>query len=452
MADYYAYGSAPANWQGWMGSTYTSDHTSGTWHFDVGVQAINGWHYEVNGVHWSLSFGGEVIGSGSGSFNVGTNGWVTLGSCSVTKYRTHARQDFGISFSVWISGTPFDGTSSWSGSDWLGGKTSWSVSYDGNGGSTPAPQTKWRDEALTLAGAPSRTGYGFDGWSGSDGMTYAAGASYTANASATMTAKWHQLYIPPACTLSVVRVSASSGTPETVSGAWAMATAAWSVDTSVTSGNAAKSIKFEYRVRGASTWSTATTSGTQTGTSGTARAWFAASTGSSYEVRCTVTDAKQGTSFVATVGTAVVPIDFGCKGRSVGLLTVASDTPDTISMRGTMIADGASWPIGDSGWKVLYDGGSANGAVKYRRCGPIVVLEFSVLKEAHGFWLAGTLPDGYRPDAMIHIAGLTVDTNGNPLDHVTGATVDTAGQVTIMAAAHVAGQWAEGSAAWIATS
>jgi hypothetical protein len=120
VADYYAYGSTPANWQGWMGSTYTSTDTSGTWHFDVGVQAINGWHYEVNTVHWSLSFGGEVIGSGSGSFYVDTNGWVTLGSCSVTKQRTHARQDFAISFSVWISGTSFDGTSSWSGSDWLG--------------------------------------------------------------------------------------------------------------------------------------------------------------------------------------------------------------------------------------------------------------------------------------------------------------------------------------------
>lgn len=197
MADHYEYGSAPANWQGWMGSTYSGDGASGTWHFDVGVQAINGWHYEVNTVHWSLSFGGTVIGSGSGSFNVEANGWVTLGSCDVTKYRTHARQDFAISFSVWITGTAFDGTSSWSGSDWLGPLDSWSVTYDGNGGSTPDSQTKWYNEALTLAGAPSRAGYGFDGWSGSDGKTYAAGASYTANAAVTLTAKWHQLVTVP---------------------------------------------------------------------------------------------------------------------------------------------------------------------------------------------------------------------------------------------------------------
>lgn len=452
MADYYAYGSAPANWQGWMGSTYSSDYTSGTWHFDVGIQAINGWHYEVNNVRWSLSFDGVVIGSGSGSFNVGTNGWVTLGSCSVTKYRTHYRQDFAISFSVWISGTAFDGTSYGSSSDWLGGKGAWTVSYNGNGGSTPGSQTKWYNETLTLAGTPSRTGYGFDGWSGSDGRTYAAGASYTANAAATMTAKWHQLYVSPACTLSVVRVSASSGTTEAVAGAYAMATASWSVDTSVTSGNAARSVKFEYRTQGASNWSTATTSGTQTGKSGAARAWFAASTGSSYEVRCTITDAKQATSFTATVGTAVVPMDFGAKGRSIGLLTVASDTPDTISMRGTMIADGAKHPIGDTGWKYLYNGGSSNGYIKYRRFNNIVIIEFSVLKEMDGWWQAGALPAGYRPDSVMHIAGYTVDDSGHPLDHVTGATVDTAGTVTIAAAAHVARQWVEGMACWFVRS
>ena len=169
-------------------------------------------------------------------------------------------------------------------------------------------------------------------------------------------------------------------------------------------------------------------------------------------MRCTVTDAKQGTSFTATVGTAVVPIDFGCKGRSVGLLTVAPDTPDTISMRGTMVADGAKYPIGDTGWKYLYNGGVANGYIKYRRFDNLVVMEFSVLKEVNGLWKAGTLPAGYRPDAVTHIAALTVDSNGSPLDHVTGAMVDAAGQVTIMAAAHVAGQWTEGTACWFVRS
>ena len=451
MADIWYYGNEVSNWVGYLGLTYTGSSTSGTWNLEVGFQARNGWHFELGETNWSISFGGAVVASGKGAVTVGTNGWVTLGTATVSRSRTTSRQDFAIGFSVW-RGSPFGGTSSWSGSDWLGPLDSWSVTYDGNGGSTPATQTKWYGEALTLAGAPSRAGYGFDGWSGSDGKTYAAGASYTANASATMTAQWHALYVPPACTLSVVRVSASSGTAESVSGAYAMATAAWSVDTSVTSGNAAKSVTFEYRVKGASTWSTATTSGTQTGTSGTAKAWFAASTGSSYEVRCTVTDAKQATSFTATVGTAVVPIDFGAKGRSVGLLTVASDTPDTISMRGTMIADGASYPIGDTGWQYLYNGGSSNGYVKYRRFNYIVIIEFSVLKETDGWWTAGTLPAGYRPDVLTHIAGYTVDAQGHPLDHITGAMVASSGDVIITAAANVAGQWVEGTACWFVRS
>lgn len=124
----------------------------------------------------------------------------------------------------------------------------------------------------------------------------------------------------------------------------------------------------------------------------------------------------------------------------------------TLHTSGTMDTGGASFPLGDSGWRYLYDGGSANGYVRYRRFNNLVILEFSVLKEMNGFWLSGALPAGYRPDSVMHIAALTVDNGGNPLDHVTGATVDAAGQVTIMAAAHVAGQWAEGMGCWFVKS
>lgn len=346
MADYYAYGSAPANWRGWVGVTYVGAPLSGTWSFDVGVQAINGWHYEVNTVHWSLSFGGETIGSGSGSFYVGTNGSATLGSCSVTKYRTHSRQDFGISLSVWISGTSFDGTSAWSGSDWLGGKESWTVSYDGNGGSAPGSQTKWLGEALTLAGAPSRTGYGFDGWKGSDGITYAAGGQYTADAGCSMTAQWHALYKPPACTLKAVRTGSVSATAEAPAGGYAYVTAAWEVDTSATSGNAAKSVKLECRAAGASSWTALTTGGTQTGTSGTATAHFAASTDTAYEIRATLTDAKQATSWTTGLGFGFVTIDFGQQGKAFGIGTPAVHSGLSVGMSMTAVgSNGSTAPI-----------------------------------------------------------------------------------------------------------
>ena len=415
MADYYAYGSAPANWQGWMGSTYTGTDTSGTWHFDVGIQAINGWHYEVNTVHWSLSFGGSVIGSGSGSFTVGTNGWVTLGSCSVTKTRTHARQDFGISFSVWISGTSFDGTSSWSGSDWLGGKAAWAVSYDGNGGSTPGSQTKWNGEALTLAGAPSRAGYGFDGWSGSDGQTYAAGASYTANAAVTLTAKWHQLYVPPACTLKAVRTASASSTAEAPAGGYAYVTAVWKVDTSVTSGNSAKSVKIEYRTVGASSWTTASTGGTQTGTSGTATAHFAAALTSSYEVRATLTDAKQATSWTATLGTAAVPFDVGPKGRSIGLLGMASDKADTIAVGSSVQTKAIMERLIQTEGGTLYGSESATGTyIIWRRRGLTVTLQWKLDQAGNGYWVCDkALPASARPKQNLYAAGVRLDSGSN---------------------------------------
>ena len=450
MADYYAYGTAPANWQGWLGSTYSGTDTSGTWHFDVGVQAINGWHYEVSSVHWSLSFGGTVIGSGSGSFSVGTNGWVKLGSCSVTKYRTHSRQDFAISFSVWISGTSFDGTSSWSGSDWLGGKASWYVSYDGAGGSTPASQTKWYGEALTLAGAPSRAGYGFDGWLGSDGTTYAAGSSYTANASATMTAKWHRLYVPPACTLKAVRTGSASSTAEAPAGGYAYVAATWKVDTSVTSGNTSKSVKIEYRTVGASSWTAATTGGTQAGTSGTATAHFAAAMEASYEIRATVTDSVQATSWTATLGTAAVAIDFGAGGRSIGLLGMASDTPDTLTVGSTTIGKATADLMASCETGLLYGSTAPYGTyIIWSRVGLTVTLRWKVDQAGIAYWTCGAiLPERVRPRQSIYAAGVRLDSSSEITNNTAYCFVSIGGTVSFRCSSESAGGFNAGVATW----
>lgn len=431
MADYWAYGSAPANWQGWLGSTYSGTDTSGTWHFDVGIQAINGWHYEVNSVHWSLSFGGTVIGSGSGSFYVGANGWVTLGSCNVTKYRTSSRQDFAISLSVWISGTSFDGTSTWSGSDWLGALASWTVSYDGNGGSTPASQTKWLGQALALAGTPSRTGYGFDGWKGSDGTTYVAGASYTGNAALTLTAQWHQLYVPPSCTLRAVRTASASATEESVAGSYAYVTAAWKVDTSVTSGNKSKSVKLEYRASGSSNWTAIAAGGTQTGTSGTATAHFAAALASSFEVRATLTDAKQAASWTATLGTAAVPLDIGPKGRSIGLLGMASDTPDTIAVGSKTLPKATAELMASYESGVLYGSEAATGPfVIWTRIGLLCTLRWRVDQASMNYWVCGSvLPERVRPKQNLFAAGVRLDSSGNITNNTAYCFIDSNGSL-----------------------
>lgn len=74
-------------------------------------------------------------------------------------------------------------------------KTSYSVSYNANGGSgAPSGQTKWYNETLVLSSTvPTRTGYTFNGWNtkaDGTGTNYAKGANYTANAAVTLYAKW----------------------------------------------------------------------------------------------------------------------------------------------------------------------------------------------------------------------------------------------------------------------
>lgn len=67
----------------------------------------------------------------------------------------------------------------------------YTVTYDCNGGTSDCPANKSVAEgtSITLADAPSRDGYTFDGWNnGTD--TYDAGDSYTVNSDVTFTAQW----------------------------------------------------------------------------------------------------------------------------------------------------------------------------------------------------------------------------------------------------------------------
>ena len=76
--------------------------------------------------------------------------------------------------------------------------TTYTVSYDCNGGTSGCPDNVSNITAgtsITLASAPSKTDYTFDGWS--DGTTnYDAGDSYTVNGDVTMTAQWTENTTP----------------------------------------------------------------------------------------------------------------------------------------------------------------------------------------------------------------------------------------------------------------
>lgn len=76
--------------------------------------------------------------------------------------------------------------------------TKYTVTYNLNGasGDVPTETNKAKDDVFTLAAAPERSGYRFDGWlCNIDGLVKAAGASYTMTAAATtFTAQWTQLF------------------------------------------------------------------------------------------------------------------------------------------------------------------------------------------------------------------------------------------------------------------
>ena len=84
--------------------------------------------------------------------------------------------------------------------------TTYTVTYDCNGGTSGCPDNVSNITAgtsITLASAPSKTDYTFDGWS--DGTTtYDAGDSYTVNGDVTMTAQWTENADPSGITATLV--------------------------------------------------------------------------------------------------------------------------------------------------------------------------------------------------------------------------------------------------------
>lgn len=146
---------------------------------------------------WSVSIAGSKVDSGTYSIN-GRTGTSTIASGTKTITKTHSAQtiSFSLSFDFEItwSGT-YGGTKTASGSISVAKKTSYTVSYNANGGSgVPSSQTKWHGETLTLSSTtPTRSGYTFVGWGTSTSDTssdYSAGGSYTSNAGATLYAIW----------------------------------------------------------------------------------------------------------------------------------------------------------------------------------------------------------------------------------------------------------------------
>lgn len=117
----------------------------------------------------------------------------TMGSVEFVVTKSHSSQSLAASGSM-VTDVSL-GTLTASTTVSVSARTSYTVSYNANGGSgAPSSQTKWHDETLKLSTTqPTRTGYTFNGWntnSSGTGTNYLAGANYTSNAALTLYAKW----------------------------------------------------------------------------------------------------------------------------------------------------------------------------------------------------------------------------------------------------------------------
>lgn len=170
--------------------------------FDWTLQYISDSAASTNGVArpYTVKIAGSTVKDSSYNIN-GVTGTKTIASGSVTIPKTTTTQTIAFSvsfqFNLTWSGT-YGGTKSASGSVSIPAKTSYTVSYDANGGTgAPADQTKWHGTNLKLSSTkPTRTGYAFQGWAltkdDADAGTWYYQPGYTcgANKNLTLYAVW----------------------------------------------------------------------------------------------------------------------------------------------------------------------------------------------------------------------------------------------------------------------
>ena len=176
--------------------SWTADETSCYYSVSVSGQSV-----QFNSSYTNVTIyidGTQVASSSNGKMSSNSTTWQTSGGKTV--YRTTSSKSVPITIYMWQpngSEQVFRDGVSCDASDTLSAITSYTVSYNANGGSgAPSSQTKWYGTNLTLSSTkPTKSGYTFAGWSTSSSATsatYAAGGTYTANASATLYAVWIQ--------------------------------------------------------------------------------------------------------------------------------------------------------------------------------------------------------------------------------------------------------------------
>lgn len=241
---------------------------------------------------------------------------------SQTITKTHATQSINVSHKMSDTYVWNGKSSTASANVSIPAKTSYTVSFNANGGSgAPSSQTKWYGETLTLSSkVPTKTNYTFLGWATSSTATtatYKAGGSYTSNSGTTLYAVWKLAHIAPTInSLRVYRSSSATTSSPDDEGTNAWVECGWSVDTSTNSSNVGSTLAV--KVNG-----TQRNSSSLSGTSGTTSlsAWTTSGNfdvGTAYQITVTVTDANSmSTSRTLTLSPTFFTLDFYQGGKAI---------------------------------------------------------------------------------------------------------------------------------------
>ena len=156
--------------------------------YTVVSAAKNAYTVKVNGT--TVSKNSPVDLDGRSSFTIET------GSIKVSKSTSAKNVAFSVNVTWGITWADvYVATKSASGTIQISAKTSYTVSFNANGGTgAPSSQTKWYGTNLTLSSTkPTKTGYSFTKWntkSDGSGTSYYPGGTYSSNSGATLYAIW----------------------------------------------------------------------------------------------------------------------------------------------------------------------------------------------------------------------------------------------------------------------
>lgn len=323
------YGNTTNHWRSYMdySESAASQMPNATITVKAGIQS-QGWGFSIgSGISCRIECTGQSATSVSGQgFSSGTGATVSkqLTSRTFTIQRTRATQAVTVKVTVTNSSGYANGTSTVTRTFTISPLSSHTVSYNANGGSgAPSQQTKWYGSVLTLSTqVPTRTNYTFQGWatSSTGAVAYQPGGQYANDSNVTLYAVWKQSVSPPTVTNAHATRCTSAGV-DNDEGTYYHVRLTYKADTSVVPANKVVSVKVEHRASGASAWAVAGTS-TVSAASGSyassACGGGSIGTGSSYEVRVTVTDAQGlATSVLLGVGPSYYTMDILANGRGV---------------------------------------------------------------------------------------------------------------------------------------